>query len=409
MFFPGGFNHPGNNIDNNRLYNVLGVNKDADPNTIRKAYRKLALRYHPDKCKEKGAEEKFKEISEAYAVLSDKDKKKMYDQFGEDYIKRGGDGGGAGGAGGMFNPFDIFRREEERRRERKPKPIGTDLHVSLKQIYTEDTVEVVYDRVLVCKSCKGIGCKSKSDISSCAPCGGRGMIMQMRQLGPGMMQQIQRECPHCEGEGKIIKKENICKACKGRKICKESAKYMLPLKQDMKDDDRIPIEGIGCTVPDVDKQGDLVIILHVEEEDGWKRVGSNLEKEVEILLSEALCGLSRVIEHLDGKKILIKSDDIIKPMERKIVYGKGLSGGDLIIIFKVIFPEFLTDDEKMQCAIILPRSDNREDQTGAEEVVMSKFRGDDGKGGRAEDESDDEGLPNFMGGDQVPGVQCAQQ
>lgn len=399
MFFPGGFNHPGNDIDNSKLYNTLGVEKDADPETIRKAYRKLALRYHPDKCKEPGTEDKFKEISEAYGVLSDKEKRDMYDRFGEDYLKKeSGEGGG-----GMFNPFDIFKRTQENQRARKPKPIGAELTVNLKQLYMEEEVEVVYDRVLVCKECKGIGCKSESDISSCAPCGGRGIIMEIRQLGIGMMQQIQRPCHHCEGEGKIIRKEGICGVCEGRKICKESATYMFNLKQDMKDDDRIPIEGIGCTVPDIDQQGDVVIILHIEEEKGWRRVGSNLELEVDILLSQALCGFSKIIDHLDDKKMVIRSEEIIKPMERKVIYGKGFHGGDLIIIFKVIFPEFLSDDEKIQCAMILPRSEEVvseriEEMEGVEEVNMSQVR------------DDDEELPNFMDEDQMPqGVQCAQQ
>lgn len=401
MFFPGGFSNSGSDIDNSKLYNTLGVAKDADSETIRKAYRKLALRYHPDKCKEEGAEEKFKEISQAYKVLSNKESREMYDRFGEDYLKREN---GEGGGGGMFNPFDIFKRAQENHRVRKPKPIGAEVTVNLKQLYMEEEVEVVYDRVLVCKKCKGIGCKSKSDISSCAPCGGRGFLMEIRQLGIGMMQQMQKPCHHCRGEGKIIRKEGICGECEGRKICKESATHMFKLKQDMKDDDRIPVEGIGCTVPDIDQQGDVVIILNIEEEKGWKRIGSNLELEVDILLSQALCGFSKIIEHLDGKKMVIRSEDIVKPMERKVIYGKGFHGGDLIIVFKVIFPEFLSDDEKMQCAMILPRTDEVvgdriEELEGVEDVIMSQVR-----------EGDDEELPNFMDEDQMPqGVQCAQQ
>ena len=398
MFFPGGFGHTNNNVDNSKLYNILGVAKNADSETIRKAYRKLALRYHPDKCKEKDAEEKFKEINQAYEILYNKESRDMYDRFGEDYLKK--DSGDS--SGGMFNPFDIFKRTQER--ERKPKPIGANITVNLKQLYMEEDVEVEYDRVLVCKKCKGIGCKSKNDISSCAPCGGKGFVMEIRQLGIGMMQQIQKTCYHCEGEGKIIRKEGICKECKGRKICKESTKYMFKLKQNMKDDDRINVEGIGCTVPDIDKQGDLVIILNVEEEKGWKRIGNNLELEVEILLSQALCGFSKIINHLDGKKMVIRSDDIIKPMEKKVIYGKGFRGGDLIIIFKVIFPKFLSEDQKIQCAMILPRSeevisDRIEDMEGVEDVIMSNVK-----------EYDDKELPNFMDEDQIPqGVQCAQQ
>lgn len=399
MFFPGS---NGTESSNDRLYNVLNVDKNADDEVIRKAYRQLARRWHPDKCKEEGSEEKFKEISEAYSVLSDKDKREMYDRFGEDYLKRESDG--SGGRDGMFNPFDIFRRAEQNQRERKPKPIGAEVTVSLKQLYTESKVEVVYDRVLVCKTCKGIGCKSESDISSCAPCGGRGVLLEIRQLGIGMMQQMQRTCPHCKGEGKIIRPDAICGMCKGRKICKESATYVLGLKQDMKDDDRIPIEGAGCTVPDIDKQGDLVIILHVEEEEGWKRNGSNLEHEVEILLSQALCGFSKIINHLDDKKMVIRSEDIIKPMERKVIYGKGFHGGDLILLFKIIFPEFLSNDEKIQCSIILPRSDEVissriEDIDEVEEVNMSHVR-----------EEDSENIPNFIDEDEMPqGVQCSQQ
>lgn len=403
MFFHSGIGHKSGKVDNSRLYNTLGVEKNADSEEIRKAYLKLALRYHPDKCKEPGAEEKFKEISEANKVLSDKDKREMYDQMGEEYLKRDNDEGG----GGMFNPFDLFRRaQQENQREKKPKPIGAEVTVNLKQLYMEEEVEVLYDRVLICKECKGIGCKSKSDISSCAPCGGRGALLEIRQLGIGMMQQVQRPCHHCNGEGKIIRKEGICVVCKGRKICKESATHMFKLKQDMKEDDRIQVEGIGCTLPDIDQQGDLFIILHVEEDGGWRRVGSNLELDVEVLLSQSLCGFSKIIEHLDGKKMVIRSEEIVKPMERKIIYGKGFNGGDLILIFKVVFPQFLTDDEKIQCAMILPRSDEVvseriEEMEGVEEVNMCQVR---------KSKEEEEELPNFMDEDQMPqGVQCSQQ
>lgn len=405
MFFPGGFNHPGNDIDNSKLYNTLGVEKDSTPEQIRKAYRKLALKFHPDKCKDEGAEDKFKEISQAYEVLYDKEKRDLYDRFGENYLKsENGDNSGPS----MFNPFDIFKNAEKR--ERKPKPIGAEINVSLKQLYMEEEVDVVYDRVLVCDKCKGIGCKSKSDILSCAPCGGKGMIMEVVQLRMGIMQQMQRTCHHCNGEGKIIRKEGVCNKCKGNKICKESATHVFKLNQNIKNDDRIPVEGVGCTVPDIKRQGDLVIIVNIEEEKGWRRVGDNLELEVEILLSQALCGFSKIIEHIDGKKILIKSEEIIKPMDRKVIYGKGFQCGDLIIVFKVIFPDFLSDDEKLQCAIILPRSDEIvseriEDNDGVEEVLMYQETEKDKKSEEEEDE-----LPNFMDEDQMPqGVQCSQQ
>lgn len=448
MFFQGtrGIRSPRGEVDNKRLYSVLGVDRNADQNVIRKAYRNLALKYHPDKYKGDKAEGErlFKQVSEANEVLSDPERRKKYDQFGEDYLKskNGGGGGRPGGMGGF--PFDIFGARggmggmpgmggRPDRSQMKPKPLGVELKVSLKQIVLEEIVDLKFERIMCCSVCDGKGYKSDADVLSCAPCNGTGIITQMRQLGPGMIQQIQRPCDKCRGEGKIVREEGKCKECGGRKVKKEEAVEKFRLNCDMNNGDQIPLHGVGCKIPECGKQGDVIILLEVENDKGWNRDACNLEYNLDILLSEALCGFNKIIELLNGKRIVIRSDEIVKPGERRVVYGKGLRSGDLIINFNIIFPDYLNDEEKMQCAMVLPRSggssdvgssgssysdigggakdaseniEDIEDMEGVEEVSLCKIY--ESSGDTGVDQEDEDGLPDFMGGE-TPGVQCAQQ
>jgi DnaJ-class molecular chaperone len=339
----------------------------------------------------------------------------MYDRFGEDYLKRNN---GENSGFNAFNPFDFFKSEfqPQPHPQRKPKPIVKEITVDLKSIYMKEEIDIIYERILVCKTCTGLGCKSKNDISSCAPCGGSGFVIKMRQFGPGMIQQMQKQCDKCNGEGKIIRKEGLCNTCNGNKICKEKNKHKFKLNHSMKNGDRICIENIGCTLPDISKQGDLIIILNVENSKNWKRFDNNLELNVDILLSEALCGFVKIICHLDNKKLCIRSNNIIKPNDKKIIYGKGLSNGDLIINFNIIFPDSLTLNEKNQCSMILPTSnviisDRIEDLEGVEEMSMSDI-----KENKENKENNYNHNHNFMDEDDdfvennIPqGVQCAQQ
>lgn len=205
-------------VKESKFYDILGVTPDADESTLKKAYRKLALKYHPDKNPDAG--EKFKEISMAYEVLSDPEKRRIYDQHGEQGIKEGG-----GGGGGFHSPMDIFDMffggggggMGGRRGPRRTKNLMHQLGVSLEDMYNGTTRKLALQKNVICGDCEGVGGKSGA-VQKCPTCRGTGMQVRIHQLGPGMMQQIQSMCSECQGQGERIDPKLRCKKCVGRKV-----------------------------------------------------------------------------------------------------------------------------------------------------------------------------------------------
>ncbi|CAI0385687.1 unnamed protein product [Linum tenue] len=279
MFGRGG---PRSSSDNSKYYDVLGVPKTASADELKKAYRKSAIKNHPDK---------FKEISQAYDVLSDAEKREIYDQYGEEGIKEG-----MGGGGGAHSPFDIFESffgsggfggggSSRGRRQRQGDDVVHSLKVSLEDLYNGTT-----------KTLKG----SKSGASgTCYGCHGTGMKVTTRQIGLGMFQQMQHICPDCRGE--VISERDKCPHCRGNKVNKE------------------------------------------KEHPKFKRKVDDLEMEHTISLTEALCGFQFELTHLDGRHLLIKSNpgEVIKPGQCKAIndegmpqHGRPFIKGQLYIRFK---------------------------------------------------------------------------
>lgn len=199
-------------VKDTKYYDILEVKPTATETELKKAYRKLALKYHPDKNPNEG--ERFKLISQAYEVLSDSQKREVYDRYGEEGIKEGG-----GGGGGMHNPMDIFNMffggGGTRERETKAKDTIHTLSVSLEQIYKGATRKMKLTREVICKKCKGSGGEGSSDVSKCSRCDGRGIEIKRVQIAPGFVQTAQTRCSTCRGEGEVIK--NPCKQCDGQK------------------------------------------------------------------------------------------------------------------------------------------------------------------------------------------------
>lgn len=201
-------------VKDTKYYDILEVKHTATETELKKAYRKLALKYHPDKNPDEG--ERFKLISQAYEVLSNSEKRQVYDRYGEDGIKEGGGGGG----GGMHNPMDIFNMffgggGGSRERETKARDTIHNLPVSLEQLYSGATRKMKLTRDVICKKCKGKGGDNPGDITKCGTCNGRGVEIRRVQLAPGFIQTAQSRCSQCDGEGEIIK--NPCKSCNGHK------------------------------------------------------------------------------------------------------------------------------------------------------------------------------------------------
>ncbi|XP_055849146.1 dnaJ homolog subfamily A member 4 [Episyrphus balteatus] len=331
-------------------YDLLGVKPNASPEELKKAYRKLALKYHPDKNPNEG--EKFKAISQAYEVLSDTDKRQIYDEGGESAIKKGGND-----TGDMRNPMDFFEKffgggfgtgGGVRRRERRGKDVIHQMGVQLEEIYNGTTRKLALQKNVICDKCEGRGGK-KGSIEKCTQCRGNGYETRIQQIGPGVVQQIEQVCRKCLGQGEIISEKDRCKQCNGRKTVRERKVLEVHIEKGMRDGQKIVFAGEGDHEPDL-QPGDIIILLEEKEHAVFRRLGDDLTLKMPIQLVEALCGFQRVIKTLDNRDLVITSPpgEVIKHQQAKCIMEEGvphyknpMEKGRLIIQFEVIFPDTL--------------------------------------------------------------------
>ncbi|CAA2992875.1 dnaJ homolog [Olea europaea subsp. europaea] len=302
--------------DNTKYYEILGVPKTASPDDLKKAYKKAAIKNHPDKG---GDPEKFKELAHAYEVLSDPEKREIYDQYGEDALKEG-----MGGGGGMHDPFDIFSSffgggpfggggSSRGRRQRRGEDVVHPLKASLEDLYGGTIKKLSLSRNVLCSKCNGKGSKSGASMK-CSGCQGTGMKVTIRQLGPGMIQQMQHACNECKGSGETINDRDRCPLCKGEKVVQEKKVLEVHVEKGMQNSQKITFPGEADEAPDT-VTGDIVFILQQKEHPKFKRKGDDLFVEHTLSLTEALCGFQFILSHLDGRQLLIKSQpgEVVKP------------------------------------------------------------------------------------------------
>ena len=356
-------------VKDSTLYDRLGVPSSADESEIKKAYKKAALKWHPDKNpnNKEEANKKFQEISEAFDVLSDSSKRSSYDNFGMDGINDNGGpninpedifsqffgsgspfGGGPFGGGG--NPFQAnFNFGNGPQRQQK-EDINITLQVDLKSIFNEKIVKIEFNRKVYCKDCDGTGNKNKVS-PKCKHCDGKGQTIRIIQMGPMISQQIQT-CPHCKGTGKLNnKKEDICPKCNGKSFNMEKIEIPLPLKNGLNNGHKICLEGEGHYFKD--HKTDLFINIKVNEDKMFKRINNDLVTIVNLELYQAVFGFNKLITHMDGKIINISSTEQTKHGSFKRIKGKGMinlqdgTKGDLIIKFKIKYPSIndMSEDE----------------------------------------------------------------
>ncbi|KAF2363874.1 Chaperone DnaJ [Trinorchestia longiramus] len=340
-------------------YDLLGVKPSATTDELKKAYRKLALKYHPDKNPNEG--EKFKLISQAYEVLSDEQKRKIYDQGGEQALKEGG----AGGGGGFSSPMDIFDMffgggGGRRGRERKGKDVIHQMSVTLEELYNGTVRKLALQKHVICSKCKGVGGKKPPE--KCPTCRGSGMQVRVQQLGPGMVSQVQSMCGECRGQGERVNPKDRCKTCEGKKVVRERKILEVNVDKGMEDGQKIVFNGEGDQEPDIEP-GDIVIVLDEQEHSTFKRMGNDLSLRVELSLVESLCGFQRPITTLDDRTIVISSipGEVIKHESLKCVMGEGMptykspfEKGRLVIQFHINFPEKVSPDVVSNLEKILP-------------------------------------------------------
>jgi chaperone protein DnaJ len=344
-------------VKDTKYYEILEVKPGATDHELKKAYRKLALKYHPDKNPDEG--ERFKLISQAYEVLSDPKKRQVYDEYGEDGIKGGGDGGG------MHNPMDIFEMFFGGGGFRSEKPTKArdtvhELKVSLDKLYTGCTKHLKISRHIVCPKCEGIG-GAKGAVTKCQTCGGRGVEVFNQQIGPGMIQRIQRNCSQCGGEGETNK--DPCKNCKGKKRIRSDENIEVHIEKGMRDGQKLVFYGKGDQQIGLEP-GNVIIVLDEEQHPLFTRKGTNLIYNMKISLTEALCGFTRRIETLDKRLLSFTQlpGEVIQHHDLRVVQGEGMPGqhdhrGDLLIQFQVDFPERLPMKSVEQLRKLLPDGD----------------------------------------------------
>jgi len=433
-----------------KLYDILGVAPTASVNEIKKQYKKLARQYHPDKA---GAEheEKFKEIAFAHEVLSDQQKRDLYDRYGEkglqeggmgagmddilNHIFGGGHGGGGHGHGGfdsMFGfggPFGMSgmggmgggrRRQQRRRGEDTVHP----LRVKLEDLYMGKVSKLKLRKKVICSTCEGAGGKGNA-VQKCFSCNGNGIKISIQPLGPGMVQQVQRVCPDCQGDGEIIDAKNRCKKCLGKKVVEESKILEVHVNKGMMDGEKITFRGEGDQQPGIET-GDVVIVIQQLPCEQFKRKGDNLHMKLTIGLTEALCGFKIPVRHLDNRELLVSNPQgqVINPESQKFILNEGMprhrdptEKGHLFIEFEVVFPEkdFLEEDKLSVLEKLLPPRASPMDvpeESNVEECNLSEFDSAyHAEGGYrdAYNESDDEDDGPHGHGPGGPGVQCATQ
>ncbi|XP_005991724.1 dnaJ homolog subfamily A member 1 [Latimeria chalumnae] len=364
-----------------RYYDILGVKPNASLEEIKRAYRKLALKYHPDKNPKEG--ERFKQISHVYDVLSDTNKRELYDQGGEAALKEGG-----GSGGGFSSPMDIFDMffggggRMYSRTEKRGKTVVHQLAVSLEDLYNGATRKLALQKNVVCGKCNGCGAKEGA-VGCCPNCHGTGMKVHVQQLRPGMIQHIQTVCSECQGQGEWIRPRDRCRSCNGKKIVREKKILEVHIDKGMKDGQRITFHREGDQAPGLEP-GDIVIVLDQKDHPTFQRHDNNLIMKMEIDLVEALCGCKRSVQTLDNRLLMVTSQpgEVIKPGDVKCVLNEGMpiykdpfEKGKLIIQFQVSFPEpgWLPANELCKLEAFFPPRDEFMTMEDMEEVDLTEF------------------------------------
>jgi len=349
------------------LYGVLGIDKSASDADIKKAYRNLARKYHPDVNKESGAETKFKEVQSAYDILSNPQKKAQFDQYGvtDDSASQGFGGfsgfngfGGGGGFGDLDDIIDSFfngvggRRSSGQGRRQQHAERGDDLRYDL-EITLEDAVLGVKKDINIyhleaCSSCKGQGAQSSSDKITCPQCNGVGQVKTVQRTLLGSFSQV-TVCPACHGQGHIIK--NPCHSCKGAGTSKVQKRIDVTIPAGVDTDTRLRVSGEGNSGPNGGPSGDLYVFITVKSHKYFKRHEQDLILELELPFSQLALGTEIEVPTINGSAMLkipsgTQTNTTFRFKGKGIPSLRGYGNGDQHIIVKGTVPRSLSSREK---------------------------------------------------------------
>jgi molecular chaperone DnaJ len=341
-------------------YEVLGVERNVSQEELKKAYRKLAVKYHPDKNPgDQAAEDKFKELGEAYDVLSDEQKRAAYDRHGHAAFQAGG---GGGGRGGFHDPFDIFRevfggggggifeeffgggRQRDRSGAMRGSDLRYDLEISLEEAARGVEKQIEIERAHQCEKCSGSGSSKPGGVKSCPTCGGVGQVITTRGFF-----QVQQPCPDCSGSGQII--SNPCPDCRGQGRVEKTARIKLRIPGGITEGARLRSSGNGDAGSRGGPSGDLYVVIHIKRHEVFEREDDDLFCEVPISFAKATLGGEVMVPTLDGKASL----KIPAGTQSATVFrlrGKGMprlnssNKGDLMVRVQVEVPTNLSAEQK---------------------------------------------------------------
>ena len=342
-------------------YEILGVGRDADAEELRKAYRKLAVKVHPDKNPgDKNAEENFKELSEAYEVLSDPQKRAAYDQYGHAAFDARSRAGRAGGFGGGFHdPFDIFREVfggsgtvfesifgggHDPSQPQRGGDLRYDLEITLEEAALGCEKEISVTKPDRCDVCNGSGTEPGSKIHTCPTCGGRGQVLTSRGIFS-----IAQTCPYCHGAGRIIEKP--CKACRGEGKRQRTSRIKLRIPPGVDAGSRLRSSGKGEAGFRGGPPGDLYVVLHIKAHEIFQRDGDDLLCEIPISFAQAALGAEIEVPTLDAPATIkvppgTQSGTIFRVKGKGITNLQGYGHGDLHVRAQVEVPTRLSAEQK---------------------------------------------------------------
>ena len=379
-------------------YEVLGVDKKATEDEIKKAYRKIAIKYHPDRNPgDKEAEEKFKEAAEAYDVLHDPQKRQQYDQFGFD--APGGFGGFSsggfsmddifsqfgsifgdffGGSGGGFGGFSSGFGGGSGQRQYRGSDLRLKVRLTLQEVATGVTKKFKVKKDVQCPHCHGTGAEGNSASETCPTCQGRGVVVKTMRTMLGMMQ-TQQECPTCHGEGKVIK--NKCRHCSGTGIVKGEEVVEINIPAGVSDGMVVNVPGKGNAGPHNGVNGNIQVFIEEEPNDTFIRDHQDVIYNLLLDFPTAALGGQVEIPTIDGGRVRVKIEPGTQPGKTLRLRGKGLPAvqgygqrwGDLVVNISVYVPKELSRDER-QMLEKLQNSDNFKGDASTRRSIFEKFR-----------------------------------
>jgi len=361
-------------MSSKNYYEILGVEKNADESEIKKGYRKMAVKWHPDKNPDNKdeAEAKFKEINEAYEVLSDPQKKSLYDKYGIDGLRD--NGMGEGSPFHTSNPEDIFKMFfgdqspfgsmgggiHSRNNISKNEAKTVNIPITIKDCYNGSKKKITLKIKQLCEECNGYG---GQNLLQCSDCNGIGIKIIDRMIGPGMIQRSQGVCNTCSGNKKVAK--NPCRGCSstGTKIVEKQ--FLLVIDSGTEDNDKKIFENMGDQSLN-SIAGDVIFILKEEECKKFKRIGNHLIYNHGVMICNAIIGTSISFEDINGKNISYKINSVIKDNSYTVIKNKGMpiknsdgKYGDLYVVYNIRYPtKTFTQTEKEQLKKILPYEDD---------------------------------------------------